>query len=59
MTYLAECGFEEAVAASVQVLGTILNRSEQEVEQMLTQKKVDFAATLQPSALALAEAYNL
>ncbi|CAB3235945.1 unnamed protein product [Arctia plantaginis] len=59
VTYLAECGFEEAVTASVQVLGTILNRSTQEVEQMLSQKEVDFATTLQPSALALAEAYNL
>ncbi|KAH9641898.1 hypothetical protein HF086_011648 [Spodoptera exigua] len=35
VTYLAECGFEEAMSASVQVLGTMLNRPEKEVETLL------------------------
>ncbi|XP_075972245.1 small ribosomal subunit protein mS39 [Anticarsia gemmatalis] len=60
VTYLAECGFDEAVPASVQVLGAILNRPEQEVEQMLTnQQQASLSASLHPSALAVAEAYNL
>lgn len=59
VTYLAECGFEEAMSASVQVLGTMLNRSQQEVETLLTEQHSSLAGSLHPAAQAVAEAYNL
>nr|XP_049696838.1 protein PTCD3 homolog, mitochondrial [Helicoverpa armigera] len=59
VTYLAECGFEEAMTASVQVLGTMLNRPEQEVQTLLTQEHSTLVGNLHPAALAVAEAYNL
>lgn len=59
VSYLAECGFEEAMSSSVQVLSVILNRPEQEVEELLTQKHSGLESSLHPSALAVADAYNL
>ncbi|KAJ8725153.1 hypothetical protein PYW07_016111 [Mythimna separata] len=59
VTYLAECGFEEAMAASVHVLGTMLNRPEQEVEELLSQGQSALVSSLHPAAMAVAEAYSL
>ncbi|CAH0628727.1 unnamed protein product [Chrysodeixis includens] len=59
VTYLAECGFEEAMSASVQVLGAMLNRPESEVETLLAQQHSSLTGALHPSALAIAEAYNI
>ncbi|CAH0397568.1 unnamed protein product [Chilo suppressalis] len=58
LKYLAECGFEEAMPASVQTLGVILNRPQQDVETML-QQRGDLERTLHPSALAVLDAYYL
>ncbi|KAM3968051.1 small ribosomal subunit protein mS39 [Aphomia sociella] len=57
VTYLAECGFEEAMTASTQVLGVMLNRSQEEVQQLLQERQG--LESLHPSALAIADAYNL
>ncbi|KAJ8727118.1 hypothetical protein PYW08_015515 [Mythimna loreyi] len=59
VTYLAECGFEEAMPASVQVLGTMLNRPEQEVEELLSQGQTGLTGSLHPAAMAVAEAYSI
>ncbi|XP_026765066.2 protein PTCD3 homolog, mitochondrial [Galleria mellonella] len=57
VTYLAECGFEEAISASTQVLGVMLNRPQEEVKQLLQERQgLD---SLHPSALAIADAYHL
>ncbi|XP_034825130.1 small ribosomal subunit protein mS39 [Maniola hyperantus] len=59
VTYLAECGFEEATAASVQTLGVMLNRPAEEIETLLQEQKSSLATTLHPSALAVAQAYHI
>ncbi|XP_023938171.2 protein PTCD3 homolog, mitochondrial [Bicyclus anynana] len=59
VTYLAECGFEEATAASVQTLGVMLNRPVEEVETLLQEQKASLATSLHPSALAVAQAYHI
>ncbi|XP_013185888.2 small ribosomal subunit protein mS39 [Amyelois transitella] len=59
VSYLAECGFEEASTASIQVLATMLNRSDEEVHQLLKEDRSALASTLQPSALAVIDAFHL
>lgn len=60
VTYLAESGFEEAMSASVQVLSLMLNRPEEEVHLLLKEQQPEqLANTLHPSALAVAEAYQV
>lgn len=59
MTYLAECGFEETASASVQVLSAMLNRPKEEVEMLLQEQTDKMANSLHPSAMAVAEAYQL
>lgn len=57
VAYLAEYGFEEASTASVEVLSTILNRSQDEVLEMLRQPRAEFAANLNTSCLAIVDTY--
>ena len=45
--------------ASVQVLGVMLNRPEQEVETLLGEGHASLASSLHPAAMAVAEAYSL
>ncbi|KAL0839744.1 hypothetical protein ABMA28_016385 [Loxostege sticticalis] len=57
--YLAECGFEEAVPASIQALGAVLNRPHEEGETLLEKQRADLTKAVHPSALALVDAYYL
>ncbi|XP_049865455.1 protein PTCD3 homolog, mitochondrial [Pectinophora gossypiella] len=57
--YLAECGFEEALTASVSTLAVMLNRSTEEVQALLQEPPTELAPKLHPSALAVVEAYQL
>ncbi|XP_053600276.1 small ribosomal subunit protein mS39 [Plodia interpunctella] len=59
VSYLAECGFEEAAATSVDVLCTMLNRPAEEVHELLKGDRSALANTLHPSALSIADAYHL
>ncbi|XP_026327030.1 protein PTCD3 homolog, mitochondrial [Hyposmocoma kahamanoa] len=59
VAYLAECGFEEAATASVQTLGVMLNRSEEEVHALLQQPRSELETSLHPAALAIVEAYQV
>ncbi|XP_072941693.1 small ribosomal subunit protein mS39 [Epargyreus clarus] len=59
VAYLAECGFEEAVGAAVRSLGAMLNRPEEEVQTLLQNERASLVNMLQPSALAVVEAYHL
>ncbi|CAH2062952.1 unnamed protein product, partial [Iphiclides podalirius] len=58
VAYLVDCGFDEALTASVQTLALMLNRSEEEVETLLREDRSKLAGALHPSALVLAEAYH-
>ncbi|CAG9091060.1 unnamed protein product [Plutella xylostella] len=57
--YLAENGFEEATTASASVLGTLLNRTESEVQQLLATPRGGLEESLHPSAAVLLDAYHL
>ncbi|XP_048481128.1 protein PTCD3 homolog, mitochondrial isoform X3 [Plutella xylostella] len=57
--YLAENGFEEATTASASVLGTLLNRTESEVQQLLATPRGSLEESLHPSAAVLLDAYHL
>ncbi|XP_061706379.1 small ribosomal subunit protein mS39-like isoform X2 [Cydia pomonella] len=57
VTYLAECGFEEAASASVEALAVMLNRPQEDVLQLL--QNSEGLAALHPSAAIAAEAYHL
>lgn len=59
VSYLAECGFEEAVTASQQVLSVMLNRPEAEVQALLDNEPESLASSLHPAALAVAQAYHM
>ncbi|KAI5641169.1 pentacotripeptide-repeat region of PRORP domain-containing protein [Phthorimaea operculella] len=59
VAYLAECGFEEALQASVATLGVMLNRSAEEVQEMLQKPPTELAGSLHPSALAVFESYQM
>ncbi|CAH0721551.1 unnamed protein product, partial [Brenthis ino] len=59
VTYLAESGFEEALSASVETLGVMLNRTNEEVQNLLEENKTSLATSLHPSALAVAQAYQI
>ncbi|KAG6450726.1 protein PTCD3 homolog, mitochondrial [Manduca sexta] len=59
VAYLAECGFEEATAASVQVLSKILNRTNEEVLALLQEPQINLSSSLQPSAMSVVESYHL
>ncbi|KOB72946.1 Pentatricopeptide repeat domain 3, partial [Operophtera brumata] len=58
VSYLAECGFEEAVTASQQVLSVMLNRPEPEVQTLLDNEPAALASSLHPAALAVAQSYH-
>ncbi|CAK1578571.1 unnamed protein product [Parnassius mnemosyne] len=58
VTYLADCGFEEALTASVQTLSLMLNRTEEEVQALLQEDRTKLTSALHPSALVVAEAYH-
>ncbi|XP_032512042.2 small ribosomal subunit protein mS39 [Danaus plexippus] len=57
LTYLAECGFPEAMSASVDTLSVMLNRSTEEVETIL--QGTDLEGKLQESAMAVVQAYRM
>ncbi|CAF4854866.1 unnamed protein product [Pieris macdunnoughi] len=59
LTYLAECGFEEATKACVETLGVMLNRPVEEVQTLLQEPRSALEASLHPSALVIAEAFHL
>lgn len=59
LSYLAECGFEEAMEASVQTLGVMLNRPAEEVQVLLQKPRSELATSLHPAAMAVVEAYQL
>ncbi|XP_041972653.1 protein PTCD3 homolog, mitochondrial-like [Aricia agestis] len=56
VTYLAECGFEEAGPASERALGVLLNRPPDEVRAILEQKA---SPALHPDAMQIVDAYHL
>lgn len=53
-----DCGFEEALTASVNTLSVMLNRNEQEVQSLLQEDRGKLTSALHPSALILADAYH-
>ncbi|XP_068627800.1 small ribosomal subunit protein mS39 [Battus philenor] len=57
VTYLTDCGFEEALSAGEQTLSVMLNRPEEEVRALLQEDRSKLATALHPSALVVAEAY--
>ncbi|CAK1551948.1 unnamed protein product [Leptosia nina] len=59
VTYLAECGFEEATTACVETLGVMLNRPTDEVQTLLREPRSSLESSLHPSALVIAEAFHL
>ncbi|CAG4941282.1 unnamed protein product [Colias eurytheme] len=59
VTYLAECGFEEALTACTGTLSVMLNRPIEEVETLLREPRASLTASLHPAALVIAEAYHL
>ncbi|XP_064073297.1 small ribosomal subunit protein mS39 [Vanessa tameamea] len=58
VSYLAECGFEEAIPASIETLSVILNRTTEEVGKLLEENKPSLTTSLQPAALEIAQAYH-
>ncbi|XP_047545960.1 protein PTCD3 homolog, mitochondrial [Vanessa atalanta] len=58
VSYLAECGFEEAIPASIETLSVILNRTTEEVGKLLEENKSSLTTSLQPAALEIAQAYH-
>ncbi|XP_046978802.1 protein PTCD3 homolog, mitochondrial [Vanessa cardui] len=58
VSYLAECGFEEAIPASIETLSVLLNRTTEEVEKLLEENKSSLTTSLQPAALEVAQAYH-